>query len=400
MPITRPRKRRSRRTPEVDTALDLSDAYLRKYEFVAMLGHELRNPLSAVAHGLELLGRTAHDRPRSEKLRLMMIRQTGRIGALLDQLLDIAWVSSGKVAVSRLRVDLAVVLRAAVETVEPLVDSLKHDLVVDLPREGSAFVRGDAGRLTQVFENLLTNAAANTGEGGRISLAVTIDESTVRVMVKDTGIGMSAELLPHIFEVFTQAPRPLDRGKGGLGLGLPLVRRLVELHLGKVLAASPGLGQGSEFTVTLPRLGPPLSKAPAAAAEAPKARPAVHSRRILVVDDEVDLAETLVDLLEDDGHQALVARNGPVALAAVRTFIPDVVLLDLGLPGMDGYEVARRMRKEPGGKRLLLIAVTGYRSDGAQLNDAGFDGHLIKPPDMDKLAALLARKVSGGKKAI
>lgn len=400
MTTTRLKKKKTKRAPEIDPVLDLSDAYLRKYEFVAMLGHELRNPLSAVAHGLDLLGRTAHDPVRSEQLRLMMIRQTGRIGALLDQLLDIAWVSSGKVSVSRLRVDLAEVLRAAVETVGPIVEARRHDLVVDLPRDGTAFVRGDAGRLTQVFENLLANAATNTDEGGHVSLAVVLEESTVRIVVKDTGIGMSAELLPHVFEVFTQAPRSLDRGKGGLGLGLPLVRRLVELHLGKVLASSPGLGKGSEFSVTLPRLHPRRSKAAAPPAVAPAARRPVQSRRILVVDDEADLAETLVDLLEEDGHQALVARNGPAALVALRTFAPDVVLLDLGLPGIDGYEVARRMRKAPGGKRLLLIAVTGYRSDGPQLKEAGFDRHLIKPPDMVKLAALLTRGEGGAKKSV
>lgn len=398
MSSTRPRKSRPRSSPELDTAPDLSDAYLRKYEFIAMLGHELRNPLSAVAHGLDLLGRTARDRKRSEELRLMMVRQTNRIGVLLDQLLDIAWVSSGKVAVSRLRVDLADVLRAAVETVGPLVEARKHELVVELPRDGTAFVRGDEGRLVQVFENLLANSASNTDEGGRISLFLELDQATVRVVVRDTGIGMSAELLPHVFDVFTQAPRPLDRAKGGLGLGLPLVRRLVELHLGKVVAASPGPGRGSEFVVTLPRLHPRRAKAPVPATTVPVARRVLHARRILVVDDEADLAETLVDLLEEDGHRALVARDGPAALAAVRTFVPDVVLLDLGLPGMDGYEVARRMRKAPGGGDLMLIAVTGYTSDGARLKGAGFDRHLIKPPDMGKLADLLARGGPGGKK--
>lgn len=216
-----------------------------------------------------------------------------------------------------------------------------------------------------------------------------------RIIVRDTGTGISAEFLPHVFEVFTQAPQTLDRAKGGLGLGLPLVKRLVEMHEGQVTASSPGLGQGSEFIVTLPRLLSRRSKERIEGQPAPTEPGKVRPSRILVVDDEEDTAGTLADLLKEDGHQTLAVSNGPAALAAIRTFGPEVVLVDLGLPEMDGYEVARRLREENGDRKILLIAVTGYQNDASRLKQAGFDHHLIKPPDMRKLSSFIAGWDSG-----
>ncbi|MEO8054150.1 MAG: CheR family methyltransferase [Acidobacteriota bacterium] len=377
-----------------ENQVELSESDRRKNEFLAMLGHELRNPLSALTHGLDLLGKMPDDRARREEVRERMVRQTKRMAILLDQLFDIARVITGKVELSKGRVDLADVVREAVETVRPLLESQRHNLTLSLPPEKSALVLGDAIRLAQVVENLLTNAAKYTNEGGQIALTLEADTDKARIVVRDTGIGMSAELLPHIFEVFTQAPRMLDRAKGGMGLGLPLVRRLVEMHEGQVNASSPGPDQGSEFTVVLPRMLERHSK------ERPGGQPVaepgkVLARRILVVDDDEDIMRMMSDLLEGDGHQALAVNDGPAALAAIPTFRPEVVLLDLGLPGMDGYEVARRLREEHGEKKILLIAVTGYQPNASRLKEAGFDHHLIKPPDMGKLSSLLAAWASG-----
>jgi len=367
----------------------LSEADRRKDEFVAMLGHELRNPLSALSHALDLLGRVPDDRQRSEELRGVIVRQTQRIGTLLDQLLHIARLTSGKVVLSKECIDLADVVRTAVETVGPLVEARKHELTLSLPPDGSAMVLGDAVRLAQVVENLLTNASKYTNEGGRIAVTLESQAGKARIIIRDTGTGMSAELLPHVFEVFMQASRTPERAMGGLGLGLPLVKRLVEMHEGTVDASSPGLGHGSEFVVTLPRLLDGRPKKRPEGEPAP-AEPEVRPRRILVVDDEAEMAVLFAGLLEGNGHQTLVVHDGRSALAAVRSFGPDVVILDLGLPEMDGYEIARRIREEHADEKILLIAATGYRKNDARLKQAGFDQHLIKPLDMQRLAALIA----------
>jgi two-component system CheB/CheR fusion protein len=371
------------------SAAELSEADRRKDEFVAMLGHELRNPLSALSHALDLLGRVSGDRGRSEELRGMMVRQTQRIGTLLEQLLDIARVASGKVVLSKECIDLADVVRTAVETVGHLVEARKQELTLSLPPDGSALVLGDVMRLAQAVENLLTNASKYTNEGGRIAVTLESDDDKAQIIIRDTGTGMSAELLPHVFEVFVQAPRTLERAMGGLGLGLPLVKRVVEMHEGHVDASSPGVGQGSEFVVTLPRLLEGRPKQRTEGEPAP-AKPEIRPRRILVVDDEAQMAVIFASLLEANGHQTLVVHDGPSALAAVRSFGPDVVILDLGLPEMDGYEIARRIREEHADEKILLIAATGYQKKDARLKQAGFDQHLIKPFDMQRLAALIA----------
>jgi two-component system CheB/CheR fusion protein len=377
---------------------ELSEASDRKNEFLAMLGHELRNPLSAVSYGLELLDKLPDDNPRRHELRTMMGRQTRRINTLLDQLLDLARVTSGKIELTMARVDLADVVRSAAETVRPLMERQHHKLTLTVPPEPSAFVSCDAVRMAQVVENLLTNAAKYTHPGGRIELLLEVVSDKVRLIVRDNGTGMSAELLPRVFEVFTQAPRTLARSKGGLGLGLALVQRLVAMHGGQITASSAGLGRGSEFVVTLPRASRAHEEREEEEEEgvAPHERRAVagepsvmQAHRILVVDDGQDIREALAALLEAEGHQTLAVNDGPDALKAIGAFDPDVVLLDLGLPEMDGYEVARRLRDEHPKKRMLLIAVTGYQADPARLKQAGFDDHLIKPPNLETLSGLL-----------
>ena len=390
------RLRGDRPAEENSAEESLAEAAVRKHELLAMLGHELRNPLAAIAHGLELLGQVPDDRSRTEEVRLMMVRQTTRIAALLDQLLDIARVISGRVELETAEVDLADAVRTAVETLRPLLG--EHDLTVRVPSHESVLVIGDGVRLTEIVENLLSNAARYTNKGGHIEVTLEAEQDTARITVHDSGSGITAELLPHVFEVFTQAPRPLDRAKGGLGLGLTLVRRLVALHGGQVTAQSPGPDQGSTFVVTLPCRIRRHSAAPRPRLESAPERRATP-RRILVVDDEEDTAEVLAELLESQGHEALAVHNGPAALAAIGQFDPEVVLLDLGLPEVDGYEVAAQIRQAFPDRKLLLIAVTGYQKDPVRLERAGFDHHLLKPPSSRKLAALLAELDSTGVEA-
>lgn len=370
---------------------ELSREAARKNEFLAMLGHELRNPLAALAHGLELSMMLPEPNERRRTLTEMMTRQVVRISKLLEQLLDISRVISGKVELSEELVDLADVVRSAIETVMPLLEAQKHKLTVALPvKQPGAVVKGDIVRLTQVVENLLTNAAKYTNDGGQIDIRIDEDSDKFHIVVRDSGIGMKADLLPHIFEVFTQAPRALDRAKGGLGLGLPLAQRLVEMHGGRVTATSDGLGHGSEFVVTLPRAVAEELAGSADTSDSLAELEKFQRRRILVVDDEEDARTALAELLQEHGLSVVAVGDGPAAIAASRSFDPDVVLLDLGLPEMDGYEVARRLREQHRGEKHILIAVTGYQNDTTRLREAGFDGHLMKPPRLHKLAELLS----------
>ncbi len=289
---------------------------------------------------------------------------------------------------------MAYPVRAAVETVQPLFEEQEHKLTLMLPPDKRVFVVGDAVRLTQIIENLLTNAAKYTNQGGKIELMLEADHDRARITIRDNGIGMSSELIPHVFEVFTQAPRTLDRAKGGMGLGLPLVQRLVQMHGGEVTADSPGLDKGSVFVVTFPcTCQPPLAEADGRDRESiPPRSGQVHSRRIMVVDDEKETAAILAELLEEGGHQAIAVNSGAAALAAVASFDPEVVLLDLGLPGMDGYEVAKKLREQHKDRAILLVALTGYQRDSERLEQAGFDDHLIKPTSWNSLSALLNKK--------
>ncbi len=356
----------------------------RKNEFLAMLGHELRNPLAALTHGLDLM-RRAGGGP-TEPVRTMMERQTRRMTTMLDQLLDVARVVSGKLELVREAADVEAAARAAIESVTPMIEAAHHELTVDLPRPGKVEVLGDVVRLAQVIENLLGNAAKYTEDGGRIWLTVRSTQDAVELSIRDTGIGMEPAVLAHVFHLFTQAPGSLDRAKGGLGLGLPLVRSLIEMHGGKVEASSAGPGEGTEVVVTLPRL---RRGRLATTVDKPVAPAPATARRILVVDDEEDVARSLVELLTLQGHEARAASDGPGALAAAAELEPEVVVLDLGLPGMDGYELGRTLR-EMRGEGLLLVALTGYQDDKARLKEAGFDGHLLKPTPIEKLYAMVA----------
>ena len=373
-------------------SLDLSEAAGRKNEFLAMLGHELRNPLSALSSGLEILGHMPDDSERRRDLRSMMARQTKRISTLLDQLLDIARVISSKIEITKERVAMADVVRAAVEGAAPLIHAQKHQLILQMAPDRDTLLMGDPIRLTQVVENLLTNAAKYTDPEGEISVTVAPDGDVIRVVVRDNRMGMSEDLIPHVFEVFTQAPRTLDRAKGGLGLGLPLVQRIVELHGGQVTASSAGLGHGSEFMVTLPRVLERRSSERREHENPARHTSATRPHRILVVDDEEDARETLAALLEADGHVTLAVHDGPSALKAVRTFEPDVILLDLGLPEPNGYQVARALRDEYSNRNIMLVAVTGYQNDPVRLKSAGFDDHLIKPASSRQISDLLATR--------
>jgi two-component system CheB/CheR fusion protein len=317
-----------------------------------------------------------------------MERQVRQMARLLDDLLDVSRITRGQVTLRLEPVELAAVVAGAVETCRPLVDARSHTLNVELPAE-PVRLRADSARLTQVLANLLVNAAKYTESGGRINLTAARDDGDVVISVRDNGPGIAPDMLRHVFELFAQADRTLDRSQGGLGIGLTLVKRLVELHGGSVEAHSGGPGQGSEFVVRLPALS---------ATAAPPATPpnghATHvgPRRILLVEDNPDAARSLAILLRLDGHDVRVAADGPQALAAAAEHPPEVVLCDLGLPGMDGYAVATALRGNPATARVRLVALTGYgqEADRRRSAAAGFDLHLTKPVDPAALQQLLA----------
>ena len=377
----------------LDRARKLADEHQRKDEFIAMLGHELRNPLAAIANGLDLLRlKRAVDASRAEEIVGMMSRQTRRIAAMLDQLLDLARAIAGKITIADDVVDLAQVVTAATEAVSSAIQRERHELKVSLPDE-PARVRGDAMRLTQALENLLTNAAKYTDAGGRIWLTIEPAEGDIRIAVRDSGIGVGPETLPHIFDLFVQDPRGRLRAQGGLGVGLPLVKQLVELHGGAIAAKSEGTGEGTEFVITLPRLedGRKGQPSPHTETTEPKAVPddAGSSQRILIVDDEADIARTLRSLLRAHDFEVEVAHDGASGLEASRRFRPGVVLLDLALPDTDGYEVAREIR-EAHGTAVGILALSGLPRDEAKLKEAGFDGHILKPVAPGTLFARVA----------
>ncbi|VTS00725.1 histidine kinase : Putative sensor histidine kinase OS=Variovorax paradoxus B4 GN=VAPA_1c17480 PE=4 SV=1: HisKA: HATPase_c: Response_reg [Gemmata massiliana] len=370
-------------------AEELRDADRRKDEFLAMLAHELRNPLAPIRNGLAILQMADGDRAAVRKTYGMMSRQVDHLGRLVDDLLDVSRITRGKVELRKEAVDLNAVLARAAEAVRPTIEARRHRLIVTQPGR-PVTVSADPTRLAQVVGNLLTNAAKYSDEGGRIDLILEEDGEAI-VRVRDTGLGIPADMLPRVFDLFTQVGRTLDRADGGLGIGLTLVKSLVELHGGTVSAASGGPGKGSEFTVRLPKLvrarGGDAAERPAAAGVTP--------RRILIVDDNLDAGDSLATLLEMTGHRVEVARNGPQGLEVAARLRPEVAVLDLGLPGMNGYELAGRIRAEPFGKDVTLIALTGYgqEEDRRRTREAGFDHHLTKPADLDALAAVLRNGV-------
>jgi PAS domain S-box-containing protein len=366
----------------------LAESDRRKTEFLATLAHELRNPLAPISNGLHLLRRAGDEQAHARALG-MMERQLRHMVHLVDDLLDIARISSNKVELRRERLDLATVLAGAVETSTPLIESAGHTLEVRLP-EGALHVEGDATRLAQVVSNLLNNAAKYTPHGGRVRLWAVADGGEAVIHVEDSGTGIPADALPKVFEMFTQVGRGINRAQGGLGIGLALVKRLVELHGGRVEAHSEGAGRGSRFTVRLPLAqGAPGEEghAPAPGGEACGA-----SLRVMVVDDNVDAAESLAALLEIEGHVPRIAHDGEAALRVAAEFRPRVVFLDIGMPGKDGYQVARELRAHPGTQAAVLVALTGWgaQEDRARSRSAGFDHHLTKPASLASVEALLA----------
>lgn len=367
----------------------LRTAERQKDEFIAMLAHELRNPLAPIRNAAKVLREPQLAAPELHWVRDVIDRQVSQLSRLMDDLLDVSRVTHGILVLRRAPVDLAEVLEQAVEACLPAINGHHHTLRQILPGE-AVRVEGDLPRLVQVFSNLLDNAARYTDSGGHIELILEATPSEAVVRVRDNGRGIAAELLPCIFELFTQDSRTLDRTQGGLGLGLALVRRLMEMHDGRVEAHSGGSGQGAEFVVRLPRIAVPVPAAgPGTEGKGPSPQPT--TLRILVVDDNVDSADSMALLLSLDGHEVRTAFDGPGALAEAADFQPQAVLLDIGLPGMDGYEVARRMRELAGLRDVLMIAITGYgqEDDRTRSKAAGFDHHLVKPVDPETLSRLL-----------
>ena len=354
-----------------------------KNEFLAMLGHELRNPLAPIVTGLQMLrieGVTARALDVVE-------RQVGHMLRLVDDLLDISRITTGKVELRREPVELAAVVTRALEIARPLLEQRQNRVTVDVPSRGLV-VDGDPARLAQIFSNLLTNAAKYSEAGSPIELVARCEGERVRLAVVDHGIGLDAAYLERIFDQFVQVPQGLERSAGGLGIGLAIVKSLVEQHGGVVQAHSAGLGRGSTFTVELPvtraqdAASPPEELRTLAAAGRPACEPA-RAARVLLVDDNADAAELLGELLVAHGHEVAVAHTGPEALAALAGFIPDVALLDIGLPVMDGYELARTLRERVPSVRLAALTGYGQVEDRARSRDAGFEAHLVKPVSVD-----------------
>jgi PAS domain S-box-containing protein len=360
----------------------------RKDDFLATLAHELRNPLAPIRNGLQVLQLAGGDRAIAGRAVAMMERQLGQMVRLIDDLLDVSRITRGKLLLRKERVELAGVVRAAVETARPALDAGGHRLEVSLPDE-PVWVDADPTRLAQVFGNLLTNAAKYTDRGGRVRLTAHPEGGGVVVSVEDNGIGIAAEHLAGVFEMFNQVTPVIERSQGGLGIGLALVRGLVEMHGGTVEAHSEGPGRGSIFTVRLPAARPTPPETLLPAPEVGAARPAM---RILVADDNRDAADSLTMLLQLAGHEVRTAHDGREAVEAAAAFRPDVALLDIGMPGLTGYEVARRVREQPGGAGVVLVAITGWgqEEDKRRAAEAGFDHHLTKPVDPLALERLLS----------
>jgi len=361
----------------------------RKNEFLAMLGHELRNPLAPILHAVDLLV-DADSAAEGERWREVIRRQTRHLTRIVDDLLDIARITRGTVKIERRRITLGEVVAASLESSRPLATARRQHLTVELP-ERPLWVDADPTRLAQVVSNLLHNAVKFTPEGGRIELAAGEDGGWIVMRVRDSGTGMTPEVLATAFELFVQGGAAADRPQGGLGLGLTLVRQLVELHGGTVTAASEGSGRGSELVVRLPAAAPPAGVSPGAAPMPAPAPAAAGPRRVLVVDDNADAVASLAELLRLDGHDVREATDGREALAQADEFQPEVVLLDLGLPGLDGWEVATALRRRAGGGRALLVAISGYgrSEDRARSLASGIDLHLVKPVEPGRIRELV-----------
>ena len=384
-----------RRRIELDLrrlAADLSEADRRKNEFLATLAHELRNPLAPMSNMLEVVKRANGDGSILGRAHETLERQLDQMVRLVDDLLDVNRITHDRLELRRSEVELSSVIQQAVEVARPLIDSSGHQFTVDLPDE-PIYLNADRARLAQVFGNLLNNSSKYTKPDGKITLSARREGDEVVVTVKDNGAGIPADKLGSVFDMFMQVDRSSERSQGGLGIGLTLVKRLTEMHGGSIEARSAGVGQGSEFIVRLPVLSKPMLTV---AASDSKEETASH-RRILIVDDNRDSADSLSMLLDLTGNQTYMAHDGIEAIEAVEKYRPEVVLLDIGLPLIDGHEVCRRVREQPWGKDIVVIALTGWgqEDDRRKSEAAGFNGHLVKPVDYDKLLELLGELTNG-----
>jgi signal transduction histidine kinase len=378
----------------------LKDADRAKDEFLAILAHELRNPLAPIRNAVEIMRRRPLEDPQLVWARDLVERQLGHLARLVDDLLDVSRITRGAITLAREPVLVHTVLLRALETIQPMIERHTHELLIDMG-EQQLEVEGDLIRLTQALSNLLNNAVKYTEAGGRIKVTVSREENLVAIRVQDSGVGISPELLPRLFNLFTQAATTTDRAQGGLGIGLALVRRLVEMHGGTVAAHSEGENRGSEFVVRLPLLAQSARRRwpPAATAEMRDRPP---PRRILVVDDNADSLDSLAALLRCEGHEVYTAADGLEALARAALCRPEIALLDLGMPKLDGVQLGRRIRAEPWGRAMTLIALTGWgqETDRKRTQAAGFDAHLIKPLDMGALAPYLLPQANGAAAAV
>jgi signal transduction histidine kinase/CheY-like chemotaxis protein len=368
---------------------EMRDIDRRKDEFLAMLAHELRNPLAPIGAASDLLRFVHLDPARIQQTSEIIARQVKHMTGLINDLLDASRVSRGLVKLERSQVDARQLVSNAVEQVRPLIDARRHRLTVQTPPE-TAMIHGDQKRLIQVITDLLNNAAKYSPEGGNILLTMDVELDGVIIRVVDDGIGMAQAVINHVFEMFTQAERTSDRSQGGLGIGLALVKSLVELHDGTVSASSAGIGKGSQFTVCLPRVA--VQEAHDEPGKLVSAAAPVKGWRMLVVDDNVDAAHMLAMLLEATGHETMVEHTAKSALERVRRDLPEVCLLDIGLPDLDGNDLARQLRAQTETARSFLIAITGYgqEQDRKRTAESGFDHHLVKPVNMEQLLHLLS----------
>lgn len=370
-------------------SLALSDSSRRKDEFLAMLAHELRNPLAPIKTASEILARQfAVDHQASRTIAIVK-RQVTHLVRIVDDLLDVARITEGRIELRPAPVPVSAIVSDAVEIVEPLLRERNHKLMVGAIFE-RLYLNVDHARLVQCMANVLTNAAKYTDPGGEIRIEVQKRENRVAIVVSDSGVGIPSELLPRIFDLFVQGARSLDRAQGGLGIGLSVVKRLVEMHEGTITVQSDGLGRGSTFVLDLPLTDPPQSLEP----QANEAR--LRVRRILVVDDNADAADTLAALLRLEGHEAHTVYTGRDAIAVAARSAPDVVLLDIGLPDMSGYEVAKLLRSNLNSTRLVALTGYGQAEDLGHARAAGFDGHLVKPVDVETLTRTLQELESAG----
>jgi two-component system CheB/CheR fusion protein len=364
----------------------------RKNEFLAVLSHELRNPLAPLRNSLYVLDKAAAGSERARRAQAVMERQVNHLTRLVEDLLDVSRIERGVIQLECEPLDFREVLRRSLEDYRALFAARRICLRLEGP-EQPVWVNGDATRLAQAVGNLLHNAGKFTPEGGEVSVELLREPQEAALRVRDTGAGIAPEVLPRLFQPFTQADRSLDRKAGGLGLGLCVVKGIAELHGGRVGARSDGPGRGAEFTFRLP-----LVQEPNRAARSPAQRARSAPRRILVIEDNVDAAVSLKEALEQDAHEVALAFSGLEGLERAHTFAPAVILCDIGLPGMDGYEVARALRADPDLQGVGLVAVTGYASneDQRKAAQAGFDWHLAKPPDLRSLEEILAELPSRG----